>query len=140
MRGMEERSPRRLTRSRDRRLGGVCGGLADYFGLDPTLVRVAFVLFTLVSVGAGGLALYLLLWMIMPGPDDEIVALGAGTTRRRGSRAALILGMAVLFFAVVLLSRLPILWWPRWDFLRISWPATVLLLVVVLVIAARGRR
>lgn len=57
---------KKLTRSAsDKMLGGVCGGLGNYFGIDATLVRVAFA--ALVLVGAGSpLLLYLLLWIIMP--------------------------------------------------------------------------
>ena len=54
----------RLLRSRDdRRLAGVCGGLADFFGIDATLIRIAFVLFGLFGVGE---LVYLLLWLIVP--------------------------------------------------------------------------
>jgi phage shock protein PspC (stress-responsive transcriptional regulator) len=57
-------SPRRLVRSRtDRRIAGVCGGLAEFFGIDSTLLRVAFVLFGLFGVGE---LVYLLLWLIVP--------------------------------------------------------------------------
>jgi len=54
-----------LTRSRkDRVIGGVCGGLGDYFGIDPVLIRIFFVL----SVFAVGISpfVYVLLWLIMP--------------------------------------------------------------------------
>ncbi len=56
---------KKLYRSQtDQMLGGVCGGLAEYLGLDSTLVRLFFVLVTLFS-GTGGL-LYLVLWLIVP--------------------------------------------------------------------------
>ena len=51
--------------STDYMLGGVCGGLANYFDLDPTLVRVAYVLLTVCTAFSGTLA-YILLWIIMP--------------------------------------------------------------------------
>ena len=57
--------PKRLFRSgRDRVLGGVCGGLGEYFEVDPVLVRVAWVLFS-VLYGAGLLA-YIVAWIIVP--------------------------------------------------------------------------
>lgn len=46
-------------------LGGVCGGLAEYFDLDPTLVRVAYVLLSVCTAFSGTLA-YILLWIVMP--------------------------------------------------------------------------
>jgi phage shock protein C len=56
---------RRLTRSEnDRILVGVCGGLGEHFGIDPTIVRIAFVL--LAVFGGSGVVLYLALWLIVP--------------------------------------------------------------------------
>lgn len=56
---------RRLYRSQKNRIiGGVCGGLSDYFGWDPTLVRIVFAM--LVLAGGNGLLLYLLLWILTP--------------------------------------------------------------------------
>ena len=55
----------RLTRSEtDRMLVGVCGGLGEYFGIDSTIVRIAFVVLGL--FGASGIVLYLVLWLIVP--------------------------------------------------------------------------
>ena len=56
---------KRLYRSNDRVLGGVCAGLAEYFDFDPTLVRVAYVLLTLCTAFSGLLA-YIILWIVMP--------------------------------------------------------------------------
>lgn len=59
-------SDKRLTRSKSERIFlGVAGGLADYFNLDPVLVRLFFVLFALASHGQG-LIVYLLLAILMP--------------------------------------------------------------------------
>jgi phage shock protein C len=56
---------KRLYRSRkDKILGGVCGGLAEYFGIDPTLLRLVWVVFTLLG-GAGFLA-YMIAWIVIP--------------------------------------------------------------------------
>ncbi len=57
--------PKKLRRSTaDRVLGGVCAGIADYYGLDPVLVRVAFVL--LAFLGGPGILLYLILLLVIP--------------------------------------------------------------------------
>ena len=61
-------SDKKLTRSTDDRwVAGVCGGLGEYFNIDPTLIRVLFVLATLL-LGAvvGGIILYAILWAIIP--------------------------------------------------------------------------
>ncbi len=45
-------------------LAGVCGGVADYFDIDPTLVRVLWVVFCL--AGGCGVLLYVIMWILMP--------------------------------------------------------------------------
>ncbi|MCD8079742.1 MAG: PspC domain-containing protein [Bacteroides sp.] len=56
---------KRLTRSGNRMLAGVCGGIAEYFGWDPTWVRIGYVLLTFFTLFSGGFV-YILLWIIMP--------------------------------------------------------------------------
>lgn len=58
----------------DRKIAGVAAGVAHYFGLDPGLVRVAWVLSVLLA-GAGGL-LYLVLWVVLPEEPDGISLVG----------------------------------------------------------------
>ena len=56
---------KRLTRSStDKKIAGVCGGLADYFDIDPTLIRVLWLL--LLLCGGTGLLAYLILWIALP--------------------------------------------------------------------------
>jgi phage shock protein C len=56
---------RKLYRSNtNRMLAGVCGGLAEYFNLDPTLIRVLFIV--LAVLGGSGVVLYLAMWIIVP--------------------------------------------------------------------------
>jgi phage shock protein C len=56
---------RKLYRSQtNRQVAGVCGGLAQYFNLDATLIRVLFVL--LAVLGGSGLVLYIAMWIIVP--------------------------------------------------------------------------
>lgn len=58
---------RRLSRSRNNRIvAGVCAGLADYFDLDPTLVRAGYVVLSILSAAFPGLFIYLVLWLVMP--------------------------------------------------------------------------
>lgn len=58
---MEKRLHRSLT---DRKIAGVCGGIAEYLGWDPTLVRVLWIVLTL--LGGSGILAYLILWLVMP--------------------------------------------------------------------------
>lgn len=64
---MQLNSPKRLTRSRsDRMLAGVCGGIADYLIVDPTVVRLVFALATFFTVVFPGVLIYLVMWIIVP--------------------------------------------------------------------------
>lgn len=64
----KRRGKRRLVRSRDKKVAGVAAGIAEYFNIDPTLVRIAFVIGTIASGGPFLLA-YFALAMIMPKPE-----------------------------------------------------------------------
>jgi phage shock protein C len=56
---------RKLYRSKtNRKLAGVCGGLAQYFNIDATMIRVLFIL--LAVLGGSGLVLYVAMWIIVP--------------------------------------------------------------------------
>lgn len=58
---------KRLTRStHDRMIAGVCGGIAEYFDVDSTLVRVAFVLLSVLSAAFPGLLVYIIMWLVVP--------------------------------------------------------------------------
>jgi phage shock protein C len=60
---MEE--PRKLYRSRtERMVAGVCGGLAEYFSVDTTVIRVLFLVLTL--FGGSGLVVYVVMWILVP--------------------------------------------------------------------------
>lgn len=58
---------KRLTRSsNDKIIGGVCGGIADYFAIDPTIVRIIYAAFTLFSAFVLGIVFYSALLFIIP--------------------------------------------------------------------------
>ena len=58
-------APKRLMRSStDKKIAGVCAGLADYFDLDPTIIRVVWIL--LVICGGTGILAYVVLWIVLP--------------------------------------------------------------------------
>lgn len=50
----------------DTMIGGVCGGLAEYFDLDPTLVRIVYALVSLLSAAFPGMLVYLVFWVVVP--------------------------------------------------------------------------
>lgn len=83
---------RRLYRSRrDSILGGVAGGVADYFDMDPSIVRIVWAVLALVTGGIF-LVLYIVMWIVVPeGPSAATVAqtaAGAATPAEPGSEAA----------------------------------------------------
>jgi phage shock protein PspC (stress-responsive transcriptional regulator) len=60
----------RLRRSRDKLIAGVCGGLAEWVGWDPSLVRLLYALVSILSAAFPGVLVYLVLWFVMPKPAD----------------------------------------------------------------------
>jgi len=56
---------KRLVRSADKKIAGVCGGLANYFGMDASVVRIIWLLATIFTAFAGVL-IYILLMIVMP--------------------------------------------------------------------------
>lgn len=65
---MDASRPLRRSR-RDRVIAGVVGGLAEYFGLDPTLARVLYVLVSIFSAAFPGILVYIILWILIPQAD-----------------------------------------------------------------------
>jgi phage shock protein PspC (stress-responsive transcriptional regulator) len=85
-----DQGPRRLYKSRDERMiAGVCGGIAEYFGIDPVIVRVVAV--ALVFAGGAGLLAYVAAWLLIPDEDADPL--------ERPGRAATIAGAVALVLA-----------------------------------------
>ncbi len=61
---------KKLYRSNDRKLFGVCGGIAEYFGWDPTIVRILWAVFTI--TGGAGAIIYLLATLLMDNRPDYV--------------------------------------------------------------------
>ncbi len=76
----EPAAPKRLVRSDDRMLAGVCSGVADYLGVDATVVRVVVVLAALIGGGLG-IPLYLAGWLLMPDSSGNYVINWRGPSR-----------------------------------------------------------
>ena len=56
-------------RSHDRIIAGVCGGMAEYLGWTATRVRVLYVIVSILSAAFPGTLVYLILWVVVPGPE-----------------------------------------------------------------------
>lgn len=100
-------APPRLLRRRtsDRVLGGVAGGLGDYFNIDPLLVRIGFV--GLMIFGGAGLVLYVVAWVLIPA-DGHDASTVEGFIGRLGLTPRRIGWIALVLVIIVLISNMPI--------------------------------
>jgi phage shock protein C len=80
------RGARKLMRSvMDKKIAGVCGGMADYFGLDPTLLRIIWAFVALATGLVPGIAAYLIAWFLMPQAPFVAAPAGAPPAAAPGS-------------------------------------------------------
>ena len=111
---------KRLTRSYRGVIAGVCGGLGNYFNLDPVLVRAIFLLLFFMG---GGILLYVILWIVVPRDTNYCAPYQTENyadtspidirednkttppTPSSGNMAAYILGIALIAFGTILLLR-----------------------------------
>ena len=159
---------KRLYRSRsDRMVWGVCGGLAKYFGIDPTIVRVIFVL--LIFANGLGLLAYVILAIIVPLESSKVTTpketvrenveemketateLGreiqstlAGeedeseeVTKTRRRRLNLFGIVLIVVGILFLLGSFNLFWWFQWGNL---WPLIIVAIGVLIILSARRRR
>lgn len=125
--------PKRLYRSTTNRvIGGVGGGLGEYFNVDPTIIRVAFVL--MLFGGGFGLLAYIVLWIVIPERGQEQQSLdqraqaaaqemktsatkmaeSVGGSDRSSGRV--IFGMILVVLGIMALGNSLFPWhWMRWD-------------------------
>lgn len=125
-------APRLLRRSRgDRVIAGVCGGIGAYLGVDPVLIRIAFVVLAL--AGGGGFLLYLIAWIVMPEEQPGQRVSGARPTS--GESARLIFGGALVAIGVILLLGVSI---PRIG--KYFWPLALIALGIAVIVQAASHR
>lgn len=99
--GGEGNRPRRLTRSRSQRIvGGVAGGLGEYFGVDPVVFRIGFVLLAL--MGGTGIFVYVIGWLAVP-EEGHRRSVGQHMIRRGWS--AQVLGVTLISVAAIMILR-----------------------------------
>jgi len=121
-----------LQRGADRRIAGVCAGLADYFGVDTWLVRLIFV--ALLFAGGIGLVIYVVLWVVMPdayGTTGGVAYSNWQVDAARRRRSGIAAGLALAVTGVLLLlGDLGLLDWVQW---RYVWPVALIALGLLLV-------
>ena len=110
-----EEQKAQLRRSPDDKVfGGVCGGLGEYFGVDPVWFRVAFVAMVFAGAG-GGLILYLIAMIAIP--EREAGESPAPSTKYSGKQGTIIVGAVLIAIGAIALLNLAIPWienlfWP----------------------------
>jgi phage shock protein C len=115
---------KRLHRSRrDRVLAGVCGGLGEYFGVDPVVVRLAFVAVAL--AGGASVVAYIILALVLPEASGD-------EPTPRAAHAPEVAGMVLLVLGAVLLAVN--VGWFRWLDWQVVWPALLVALGLALVL------
>jgi phage shock protein C len=145
----------RLYRSKtDRMIGGVCGGLGGYFNIDPTLVRLIFVVLTI--MGGGGVLIYFILWIVIPeegrvaGTPQEIMRdnaqemgtrareLGQGFEQGFKSRNAAASRQGALIFGLVLVVLGGLFLLQNLNIFRINfnlfWPLVLIVIGVAMLL------
>jgi len=94
-------------------IGGVAGGLGEYFGIDPVIVRIIFVLLALAT--GTGVLLYVILWVVMPEAPAEMTADGyAPVTYHKmdaRERSLLVGGVLIALGLIFLMKELNLWWW-----------------------------
>ncbi len=132
---------KRLTKSHNRKLGGVAGGLAEYFDTDPTIIRVLFVVgLFLPGLGLGVVVAYVLMWFIIP--DAEGAAPVRAASGGGGSDGMLLmLGVIILALGCLMLLRTSWVWtsWFGWAGAGLIWPAVLIGIGAYVIYSARGR-
>jgi phage shock protein C len=106
-------------------IAGVCGGLGRYLGVDPVLLRIAFVV--LAIAGGGGVLLYLIAWIVIP-PEREDEELGAAPPNS-GATVRLIVGGALIAVGALLLLDIAL---PRIG--RYLWPLALIVVGLAIII------
>jgi len=61
---------KKLTRSNDQVIAGVCAGIAEYFGWEIALVRIIYLLVSIFSAAFPGIIIYIILWIVMPEKEN----------------------------------------------------------------------
>ena len=132
---------KRLRKSHDRKLGGVAGGVAEYLDTDPTIVRILWVVALLIGpLGGAALIAYVVMWIIVPGPEGEAPAI-APASSSGGPDATLILGVIILALGLLRLLRTSWVWtsWLGWAGAGLIWPAVLIGIGAYVIYSARGK-
>lgn len=129
--------PKRLYRSRtNRMIGGVCGGIAEYLGVDPTAVRIAAVLLSILPL-VPGIIIYVIAWIVVPlAPSDT-----SSTSSKSPVSASAIIGVVLIVAGgMLLMENLGYFdWWEWWDLFWDFLPPVLLIAAGLFFLMRRGK-
>ncbi len=136
----DEAGPKRLRRSDDRMIGGVAGGVAEYLGLDPTIVRVAFAVLLILGAVVTWALVYGVLWLLMPEAEAGAERASGAERSGRGVDPSVVFWVMLLGLGMLLLSsRFTVGHFIGFGRMGIVWPLLLILIGVVVVMATRDR-
>lgn len=126
---------RRLVRSRDDRvIGGVCGGLGKYLGVDPVLIRIAALL--LVFAGGAGVVLYVIGWIAIPEESEGVTIPTAPAEPEAADRTRSAVALGLIFIALGALFLADAIW-PDFLSWRYIWPIALIAIGAAILLRSR---
>lgn len=124
-------------------IGGVAGGIAEYVEVDPTIVRVVFVVLLILGAGITWAVVYGVLWLLIPedetGAEQTSEVGGAEGGANGGVDSSVVFGVVLLGLGVLLLSSRFTVGFVGAGGMGIVWPLLLVLIGAVVVMAARDR-
>jgi phage shock protein PspC (stress-responsive transcriptional regulator) len=127
--GEEKRAAYLFRHPEEKMIGGICGGLGDYFGIDPILVRMMWVVLTLGTAGAGLFA-YAALWLLLPvgtAKAGQHAPAALELNEKNVERAGLLLVICGAVWLLANLGILPALWSVFWRVMGLLfWPVLLI--------------
>jgi len=120
-------------------IAGVAGGIAEYLDLDPTIVRLVFVLLFFLGIGFSWPLVYLLLWVLMPeAPADASVEEASASDA--GAEPGLIFGVLLIGLGVLFLAnQFALVRFAGFGAARAAWPLLLIAAGAMIFLAARDR-
>lgn len=120
----------------DSKIAGVCGGLGEYFNIDPTIVRIIAII--LVFAHGAGLIAYIIAWIVMPKRPLGVEPEPASPATRHGSSIGKFLpGIVLVVIGLIFLLENIYWWFDFWDFI---WPALLIVAGLALVISSVNKK
>lgn len=137
----EEKAKKLYRSTTEKIIFGVCGGIAEYFNVDPTWIRLVFVFMAL--AGGSGFLIYLILALVMPKNPEEVNSEKTETLPRDAAelgkidRRRNVIGLIIIIIGILaFFNKFVSISWIDWDFL---WPVIIILIGVSIIAGIKPR-